>query len=214
VVVDCSAHGGTGELVYSLGSEVAGFAIDRKTGQVSIDTARLSFASAINAILSRLEQTVMRDIRSRENRPTTMPVSLSDRLDELQKQYASKYQKLTGKVLKGFVVAVPLGVSVRDSEQQIANQLQYVLLEIPRDEVGKAVQAREEQARAMRASHPGKGMYPATQPYSAGYREEVAQMRSRIAALEQENRELRAQVELLKEILMGRRGTTTRPAGP
>jgi hypothetical protein len=195
-------EGGNGKIMYSLACEMPGLSIDSATGDVTITPGEM---------MPKAIETIVQTINNRggfpyERNPTTQP----DRVAQYQQSAAERYKELGLPAPSGLPIAIPVSVIARDSEQQTALIDHVVLLEVPVGPVKKKFESNQPVAgmqqpmnnRLMRAAS-------ATNP-SVGDPAEVARLQQRVQLLEQENQKLKAQLDLMKELL-GQKGPTTRP---
>jgi hypothetical protein len=147
-----SATGGKAPLQFNLISAVDGVSIDEKTGDVTLDEAKV-LAEATKYAEQVLSQRRTEDTLQNEFR--RYAVSLIPAASEI-----------LGRKPTGFPVAIPVRVEVTDNEL-ITDQVQYfVLAEIPSGPLTAALKAQDEkraasqQAMRERATLPGGGFQP------------------------------------------------------
>jgi hypothetical protein len=147
-----SASGGKAPLQFNLVSAVDGVSIDEKTGDVTLDEAK------VLAEATKYAEQVLAQRRT------------EDTLQNEFRRYAVSLIPVASEVLgrkpTGFPVAIPVRVEVTDHEL-ITDQVQYfVLAEIPSGALTAALQVQDEkraasqQAMRERATLPGGGFQP------------------------------------------------------
>lgn len=194
-----TAVGGDQLLEYALAMDMTGFDIDKRTGVVTVDVDLL-VKQAPPLLVERIWRLAQSAARA-----TTRPAE-SLAFDDIIQGYATAFQGLTGMKPQGIPAVVPITVTVRDSENQSAALTQFFFVDVPAATVSALLREREQQARQQQEE-----WARAREQRAAQFAGGNAAAQQRIAELERENAELRAQVELLKE-LFGARGPATRPS--
>ncbi len=199
-----AAHGGVAPLQYALAAECPGITIDGNKGSVTISGASLR-DQAIQAILNQSPQ---RQMGFATTGPSASP-SARDAVETYARAQSARLAKLIGRDVDGIPVAVPIGVAVRDGEQQAAALEVAAFLVVPRDSVTAAIAARDATADAERQriirlqEEQQRAMAARTGAVS---NDQVQALQRQIADLERKNQDLEAQNKLLRELLNDHKG--------
>jgi hypothetical protein len=176
-----------------------GLKIDAKTGDMTADPA---------PFLARAGDFIQQMINNGGFRYGQAPASQpSEIIQSFAAGAQAQFKALTGRAAKGYPVAIPADVSVRDDEQQTAVLNRVVLLDVPLETIAKKMeqqlaqqrqqqdQFRQQREQMQAQTRQQRGA--ATAPSS----DEVDLLKRRIADLEKQNTELQAQNKLLKELV-------------
>jgi hypothetical protein len=133
--------------------------------------------------------------------PTSKPIEI---VQALAGDAQAQFKALTGQDAKGFPLAIPTDVSVRDDEQQTAVLNRVLLLDVPMEVITKRIEdqlnqqrQQQEQFRQQREAMMRQQRTSTSAPSS----DEAESLRRRVADLEKKNAELEAQNKLLKELV-------------
>jgi hypothetical protein len=199
ITIKCSATGGKSPLVFEIANDMPGLTIDSKTGAMTVDPA---------PFLARAGEYIQQNLMSNGFRftgraePASKP---SEVIDAMTADARAQFKNLTGQEAKGYPVAIPTDVSVRDDEQQTAVLNRVLLLDVPMETISKKIEqqiAQQQQQQAQyRAQREAMLQTHNRPPTTAASTDEVESMRRRISELEKRNTELEAQNKLLKELV-------------
>ncbi len=189
ITLKCTASGGKAPLTFEIANDMPGLKIDSKTGEMTVDPA--PFLARANDFVQQIFNNNS-GAWFRVGQPTSQP---SEIINSLAADAQRQFKELTGQDAKGYPVAIPADVLVRDDEQQSAVLNRVVLLDVPIDAVAKKMEQQFAQQRQQQEQF-RQQRTAATQNVN-----EVESLKRRIADLERQNTELEAQNKLLKELV-------------
>jgi hypothetical protein len=199
-VLTHEVRGGKRPAEFALAWEMPGLSMDKEDGKVTVDPA---------PFLARAPDMIIPFLQSYQYQPQTRPAGGGQEqvVASYQRMLARQFVRIMGREPKGVPVLVPVGLVVRDAEQQTAVMDYAIFLEVPEQSVISRLREMTEQATA--AARPVVPA-PATRP--AGPSPETEALQRRIEELERRNQQLEAQVQLLKELVGQNRGGNRAPA--
>jgi len=240
-VVAHKTVGGTDPIEFELLGSQKELDINTKTGAVTFDSPALA-KTARDQLIAEISQRVNIDIAGEPNNMSRMDVArrvaamgyLSDarRLEnqtprqavaQIVRKAAERFKAYTGKAPKGIPVLVPVRVAATDKHQQVASMQYQAVIDIPRADILKVIDALIAKAKKQRelAEKERQKAEKLREEQMRKYREQEERRRAAYAAargpttkpadseafrkLEQRIEKLEAKVDILIELLRRRK---------
>ncbi|MEZ0267576.1 MAG: hypothetical protein ACAI43_22825 [Phycisphaerae bacterium] len=196
-----AVRGGKSPVRFAMSADVPGVELDPATGRVTVRP---------DAVAAGAQKHVMRTMAQNgwlDPRDTGEPRTPAESVQDMAAAHAVRFTELTGRAPRGLGAFVPVLLTARDGEEQVAVYPGGVLVDLPVEPlIAAATEARakqvEERAARAREAQPGGAVDPAS-------------LGARVADLERRNREVEAQLREVRELIgkpAGATRPTTRPA--